>query len=230
MTSAAPEGKSRTLTRDEYGAYSPVIRRMAMWIARRSPHGTLVSELSSRGWKGLLLAFANRDAVLPSEFEAYAIYRIRAAMLDHLASLDSRIVRARAESRTLARTIRSLHEALGRAPTREEIRDVLGLSSEEYLAMLERLVETGLARLSVLDIDLPRAEERTTSEIDELPMEALASAIDALPQPGKDLLILIYQENCSLEESAAVLGTTAKSARLILAETLHRLRAALGKE
>lgn len=231
MSSVAPAQKGpRALTREEYGVYSPVIRRMAMWIARRSPQGTLVSDLSSRGWKGLLLAFATAEEVPPSEFEAYAIYRIRAAMLDHLSSLEKRVTEARAESRKLARAIRALSEALSRAPTSEEIADALDFSPEGYTAMLERLVDTGLARLCVLDIDLPEPHETATSEAEELPMGLLAGAIDELPQPGKDLLILIYQENCSLDETAAVLGITAKRASLVMAETLHRLRAAIGRE
>lgn len=231
MSSLAPTQKGpRALTREEYGQYSPVIRRMAMWIARRSPQGTLVSELSSRGWKGLLLAFASADAMPASEFEAYAIYRIRAAMLDHLSSLEKRVTDARADSRKLARTIHALDLALSRPPTGEEIADALAMTPEAYTTMLERLVETGLARLCVLDIDLPETHQAATSEADELPMERLAEAIDGLPQPGKDLLILIYQENCSMEETAAVLGITTKRANVIMAETLHRLRAALGRE
>ena len=96
----------RSLDKQQYERFLPIVRRIAMRAARRVPRHIAVADLVSCGWLGLMEAYhrAGPDMVA-EEFEAYASYRIRGAMLDYLRSLDTTSKHMRRASRDLARTI-----------------------------------------------------------------------------------------------------------------------------
>src|SRR5579859_5713081 len=112
----------RTMNRDAYEQFLPLVRRTAMRLARRVPATITVSDLVGYGWIGLMEAYQRSSPDMPEEeFEAYALYRVRGAMLDYLRSLDPTTRDLRRASRQVARTIRDLTSALGRDPEEEEI-------------------------------------------------------------------------------------------------------------
>jgi RNA polymerase sigma factor for flagellar operon FliA len=82
--------ESQALTAaDSIHAYLPLVRRVAKKIARRTPASVSLDELVSAGTLGLVQAMQRKDAAREDRFVAYAIMRIRGAILDELRSLDS---------------------------------------------------------------------------------------------------------------------------------------------
>ncbi len=125
------EGESAVgLTRDEHDRFLPLIRRTAMRLARRVPRTVNVADLVGYGWMGLLEAKKRAPSMPTSEFEAYALYRVRGAMLDYLRTLDPATRAARGTSRRVARAIRDLTGELQRAPEEGEIAERLGITAE----------------------------------------------------------------------------------------------------
>ncbi len=218
------------LTREEFERWSPTVRRIAMLLGRRAPRSVSVADLCVKGFSGLIDALASAEAVAGANLvvEEYVEHRIRTAMVDFILSADDRVRDARAVSRRIARTIRALVDATGEPPTRERIAEVLKFEIDEYESSLARIAQFGLARIEILDLDHDQAP--SSNDDDGPSAETLADAIDLLPTMDRDLLMLLFQEECSMEEAAAVLGTSQYRATLQYTEIVHRLRASLGKE
>jgi len=227
--SDAPPGTGkRTLSRSEFEHFSPMIRRQAMILARKAPRSVTVSDLCARGFAGLFAALVSFEAVGGTDLDDYVALRVRTAMLDHLIGLDPAVREARFISRRIARGIKSLAEMLGRAPERTEIAAVLEMAVEDYEAALALIHVRGLARIEVLGFDQP---ESIRSE-DEAPLSegSLARAIASIDEASRELLGLLYQEDCKMGEAAAVMGLSESRASILFTEAMHRLRAALGRE
>jgi RNA polymerase sigma factor for flagellar operon FliA len=230
---AAPVQK-RALSRADYERFEPIVRRLAMRTARRVPRHILVSDLVSDGWLGLVEAFGRAEAMPEEEFIAYATYRIRGAMLDHLRSLDSVSRSARGKSREVARAIAELTRELARQPEENEIAGRLELSVEGYQALLDTLAKAGMSRLEMLDIDHSDVESTFERPDESLLREdiqkSVARAINTLPERQQQVLALYYQEECTLREIGLLLEVTESRVSQLHTEAIHRLRAAIGKE
>jgi RNA polymerase sigma factor for flagellar operon FliA len=223
-------GTGRSLTRDDFDRWSPIVRRVAMMLGRRAPRSVSVADLCVKGFAGLIDALGSAHAMTSSadEVDAYVEHRIREAMVDHILAVDPEVRETRAVSRRIARAIRALYDATGAPPTRERIAEVMKIDLDEYEALLARIARFGLARIEVLDLDATTGSRLDDS--DSPTAETLAEAIDLLPAMDRDLLVLLFQEDCSMEEAAAVVGVSQYRATLQYTETVHRLRASLGKE
>ncbi len=239
MTPAAPsevEGDvRRKLDRADYERFLPIVRRIAMRAARRAPRHVAVADLVSCGWIGLMESMQRAHAGMSrEEFEAYASYRIRGAMLDYVRSLDSSIRRVRRASRRLTRAIKELTLARGRAPTDREIAEALDLDEDGYQDLLAHIAEAGMARLELMDFDQDGLESEAEPIDDEASrkeiLAAMVDAIERLPPRLQQVLALYYQEGCTLREVGAVLGVSESMASRLQTEAIHRLRAAIGRE
>jgi RNA polymerase sigma factor for flagellar operon FliA len=231
----AEQRARRTLDRDAYARYLPLVRRTAMRLARRVPSTIAVSDLVGYGWIGLMEAYQRSDPKMPEgEFEAYALYRVRGAMLDYMRSLDPSTRAVRRASRGMARAIRSLSTKLGREPEEQEIAKELELTINDYRGLLDKIAAAGMARLELLDLDDLDVASAGTSAEDEAGKrqlaDAVATAINKLPPKLAQVLALYYQEDCTLRQIGLVLGVSESRVSQLHTEAIHRLRAAVGRE
>jgi RNA polymerase sigma factor for flagellar operon FliA len=235
MVAEAEVRAKRALDRGAYEKFQPLVRRTAIRLARRVPSTITVADLVGYGWVGLMEAYQRSESNMPDEeFEAYALYRVRGAMLDYLRSLDPATRDMRRASRRVTRAIRELSGKLGREPEEEEIADVLGMDIAAYRAMLEKIAAAGMARLELLDLDdLDGGTKVSTTDdaVDKRKLgEAVATAIETLPAKLVQVLALYYQEDCTLKQIGQVLGVSESRVSQLHTEAIHRLRAAVGKE
>lgn len=225
----------RVLDPKVYERLMALVRRTAIRMARKVPAHVSVSDLVGYGWLGLLEALNRAGPDLTDdEFEAYALYRVRGAILDYLRTLDPATRRARTLSRRVTRAIRELTHELGRPPEEGEISARLGMGDEEYQETLKTVGEAGMARLELLDIDdvdpvsqLNAPDEQAGQR--EL-CEAVSAAIQTLPERLQLVLALYYGEECTLREIGAVLSVSESRVSQLHSEAVHRLRAAIGRE
>jgi RNA polymerase sigma factor for flagellar operon FliA len=226
----------RTLTREDYERFLPLVRRIAMRLARRVPSHISIGDLISSGWVGLVEAYSRSSEDMPAEeFEAYASHRVRGAMLDYLRGLDPATRKARNASRRVTRTISDLTRGLGRPPEEEEIADALGLDLDGYRTLLGQISSAGMSRLELVDldqIDAPTDKSDAPDDIAEqrLLAEHVAGAIERLPLRLQQVLALYYQEDCTLREIGAVLQVSESRVCQLHSEAMHRLRADIGQE
>jgi RNA polymerase sigma factor for flagellar operon FliA len=230
-TSQPDAGPSRRSDRSLYDRYSPFVRRIAMRAVRRLPREIQVDDLVSAGWIGLAEALRRRGSYATEEqFEAYASYRIRGAILDYLRSLDPLTRKMRGASREITAAIRLLTARLGRAPSEEQIAAELGLDLEVYLDLLGQVAQAVPARFEITDIASLHAEPEVAPDalLSKRQMaDRVAAVIEGLPEKLQLVLALYYQEECSLREVGEVLGVTESRACQLHSEAIHRLRAGL---
>lgn len=232
---ASEQRASRVLSANDYRKYLPIVRRTAMRLARKVPSYISVADLTGYAWIGLVEAFARSSEHMDeAEFEAYALYRIRGAMLDYLRSLDTQSRASRATSRKVTRAIHKLTQSLLRTPEEAEIAAELSMTIIEYRSMLAALDRAGMNRLEMLDID-----GDLTADGADLPEElagrkemqdAVADAIQTLPERLQHVLALYYTEECTLREIGAILEVSESRVCQLHTEAVHRLRAAIGRE
>lgn len=216
--------------RELFVRYSPLVRRIALRSVRTLPRSLTVDDIVSAGWVGMAEAIGRRPGDMPEEqFEAYASYRIRGAILDYLRALDPLSRKLRNAVRRIAAATRALTHELGRAPRDEEIAERLGIDIEEYHRTLCDIHDAGFDRVEGVG---PLEPQATTPSPEALASKSelvgnVAGAVEELPERLQVVLGLHYQQECSLREIGEILGVTESRVCQLHAEALQRLRARL---
>ena len=212
------------------------VDRVVKRLARRLPRHVDLDDLRSAGMIGLIEAAERFDPTRNENFEAFAEFRIRGAILDDLRSRDSL-------SRDMRRVCSELRDAsvklanqIGRTPTEADLAKHLGVSVEEV-----RERQAKLSGWSVVGWDDagPSFLERTRDDQALDPCEQTASRqlhlkmmdyIDRLPERMQQVLGLYYCEDLNLREIGQVLGVTESRVCQIHGEATRRLRRLLGDQ
>ena len=151
------------------------------------------------------------------QFRSYAQFRIRGAILDSLRTLDWSPRDLRRKGRAVEEAIGMLTARLGRAPSEAEIAAEMGLSLEEYQALLG-----DLKGLEIGTLHVERNEDSGEEELAYVPgrpeedplfcclrgelKEKLAEAIEALPERERLVMTLYYYEELTMREIGLALG------------------------
>ncbi len=216
--------------RDTFARYSPLVRRIALRSVRTLPRTLTVDDIVSAGWVGMAEAIRRRPEEMPEEqFEAYASYRIRGAILDYLRALDPLSRKLRNAARRITSATRDLTQELGRAPRDEEIARKLEMPMAEYQQTLLDIQDAGFDRV---DGGGPLEPQATSPSPEALATKSelvgnVAGAVEELPERLQIVLGLHYQQECSLREIGEILGVTESRVCQLHAEALQRLRARL---
>ena len=200
-----------------------------MRMARRLPAEVTVQDLVSYGWLGLLEAWTRSGGMPENEREAYASYRIRGAMLDHLRSLDPMARTTRVIARRISRAVAAKTNELGRVPEEHDIASALDMKVEEYRASVQRISDAGAVRTDIADLDdLQSRGEMPDEQADkEILKKTVVAVIRDLPERLQQVLALYYQEGCTLLEIGQILGVTEARACQLHGEAMKRLRGAV---
>jgi RNA polymerase sigma factor for flagellar operon FliA len=220
--------------------YSPLVKFVAGRVGVGLPRNVEQSDLTSYGMFGLIDAIDKFEPERNIKFETYAVNRIKGAILDELRALDwvPRSVRSRA--RQIETAIAELEHSLQRAPTDQELADVLEMQVEDLQGALSEIGRSGIAALdefvgadsstSVGDMlaDPAGISPETVFQAEET-RHGLVDAINRLPQRERLVVTLYYYEGMTLAEIGEVLGVTESRVCQIHAKTMMSLRNRLGE-
>ncbi|MEO9078598.1 MAG: RNA polymerase sigma factor FliA [Rhodanobacter sp.] len=214
--------------------HAPLVRRIAYHLMGRLPSSVDVGDLIQAGMIGLLEAARNFANDRGASFETFAGIRIRGAMLDELRRTDWTPRSVHRKTREVAQVVHQIETETGGEASDAEVMRRLGITAEEYHQVL---ADAACARLlsltaaddhedgSVLDV----ADESGLSPHDDVEREgmreALAGAIDSLPEREKLVMSLYYEEELNLKEIGAVLGVSESRICQIHGQAVIRLRA-----
>lgn len=217
--------------------YVPLVKNIVGRIAARLPIDMADKEdLVNVGIMGLMAALEKFDEKRNVQFEAYAIFRIRGAVLDELRAKDWVPRATRSKDNKLEKAMGYLQKKLGRPPDEEEMAEQLGISLEAYFKLLDEARCVPL--ISAEDFPPDYLDRYTREDILEEVSEGnplnmllsaetrnrLISAISQLPQKEKLVLSLYYFEELTMKEVGRVMDLTESRVCQLHAQAVLRLR------
>lgn len=198
-------------------------------------------DLISAGLIGLIRAVDRYDPTRGASFATYATLLVRGAVLDELRSLDWAPRGLRGRYRRLEEAVAALRQHHGRQPTEEEIAAELGVTLQEYRALLRDAATVAIVSLDGLaeaagDAHMPTTEALAGGRSDYSPAAVvdraetrrlLTEAVQELGEREKLVLSLYYHDEMTMLEIGMILGVTESRVCQIHTQTVARLRAGL---
>ena len=212
--------------------YLPMVRHIVTKTVESLSGTADVDDLISAGTLGLVKAARAYDRTREAEFKTYAYIRIRGAVIDELrgryflpATVFGRIRRIEAAHQRLLATY-------GRPPSDQELADEVGVSlAKLYRAFEEARKKHFLSIHGLTEADssfeplVPKDGEPTPDQAAEQKETArrLADAIRELPKRSRMILLLYYDRDLTMKETAQVLGVTESRVSQLHASVLFKL-------
>jgi len=219
----------------------PVVRAIAFDVMRTIPVHIEADDLIAAGVCGLVDAAKKFRTDKGANFDTYARYRIRGAILDSLREIDWAPRDSRQLYKRMQAAVNELTDELLRSPTQEEIAAKLGVSLSKFERMSLRLRSACLPILSLsytelrsktgdlLPGDAPCQRqwwpdrERGAAEL----QEAMAAALARLPRRYQLVIEMYYRDELTMREIGKHLHVNESRISQMHAWALDRLRAVL---
>lgn len=220
--------------------FLPLVTKVANRLAIGLPSNVDKDDLISYGRFGLLDALAKFDHKRGLQFETYAMWRIRGAMIDGLRENDwiPRTVRDKAKKIEEAYTL--LEQQKLHTPSDLEVGEYLGMSVNE---LQQVFYETSLASMVSIDEAVGEEDEQKTARhsyiVDEITpspeavaqigslKQVLTQTIDKLPEKERLVVSLFYFEELTLSEIAEVMNLSPSRISQLHSKAIFRLRSSL---
>jgi len=234
--------KNGTSYRDQLiTEYLPYVKRIVHRIAVHLPSTIDIDDLMNVGVIGLIQAVDRYDPGRDNKFMTYAVFRIKGAVLSELRSRDFLSRSNRRKIRDLETACLKLEQKLGREVDDEEVAKDLGIGVEKVYKTKQM---SSISFISFEELGFSSRNEKekllnylvdndddalTLTRLKEL-KEAVARAIEQLPEKEKLVISLYYLEELTMKEAGKVLDITESRVSQIHSQAILRLRAKLKKE
>lgn len=217
--------------------YVPLVKNVVGRITARLPsHVVDREDLIHVGVIGLMSALEKYDTNRNVQFETYARFRIRGAVLDEMRSRDWVPRSTRSKDNKLEAAFEKLQKKLGRSPDEEEVAEFLKMTMEEYYQLLDESRCISMISSEELPGDYldSLSREEMLEAIDHgNPLELLKSselregmkkAVNQLPEKERLVLALYYYEELTMKEIGKVLNLTESRVCQLHTQAVLRLR------
>ena len=210
-------------------SHLPMVHRIARSLSRRLPPADRLDDLVAAGSLGLVEAAARFDEHRGVGFEAFALLRVRGAMLDSLRADCAGSRESRRRGRRIESRRRELAAKLGREPDEDELIEALGPSGKKVGEIAPRLVSLdemeGGGDRERLEY---RLSEQETSALETLAAEEgkrrVEQALGRLGDRARTVLSLYYYEELTLREIGEILGVTESRVCQLRGRAIEALR------
>jgi RNA polymerase sigma factor for flagellar operon FliA len=197
----------------------------------------------SCGVQGLIEAYYAFDPNKGAKFSTYALPRIRGSILDAIRATHPLPRSLQKFGSDLEKATSALHVKLGRAPTRDELAELMGIAPRDFMASLRtsnvRVVSLqGLSesasngndeKLWEMADDDPNIDPDSVAE-ETMVRAKLAEAVDLLPDRERTIVRLYYMKSQSLKSIGEALGISESRASQLRHRAIRRLRMVLSQE
>ncbi|MBN3563531.1 RNA polymerase sigma factor FliA [Aliamphritea spongicola] len=216
--------------------YAPLVKRIAHHLLARLPANVVLDDLIQAGMVGLLEAGKKYDPTKGASFETYAGIRIRGSIIDEVRRGDWTPRSVHRNGRRVSEAIQAIESRTGRDAQDGEVAAELNITITEYHALLKDSAESRLFSFEKLigpQEDGPGeniAAENLSPEDEHEELgfvQAIATAIEGLPEREKLVLSLYYDEEMNLKEIGQILGVSESRVSQIHSQAALRLRSRL---
>ncbi|WP_042160506.1 FliA/WhiG family RNA polymerase sigma factor [Paenibacillus gorillae] len=220
--------------------YLPLVDYVTNRMAIGLPKNVSRDDLASNGVMGLIDAIEKFDYSRGLQFETYASWRIRGAIIDGLRQGDWVPRSIREKAKRVEEAYQKLEQQYLRSVTDTEISNYLEISEKEFTTMLHEIAIT-----TVCSLEDPIREEETETRMSLLVdervknpdhkvhefflKESLVSGIEKLTEKERTVVSLFYYDELSLSEIAEVMSLSPSRISQLHSKAILRLRGALAK-
>jgi RNA polymerase sigma factor for flagellar operon FliA len=210
--------------------HMPLVGHLVRDLLSRLPAHVNRDDLVSAGMMALVLSAKSFEPARGVPFGSFAAIRIRGALTDELRAMDwaSRAVRTKA--REIEATHNQLAATLRRAPTREELAQVMGVTVQELDAVDSDVHRAGVLSLQGLTSDdgaelVPSGKDGPESLlIKREQIGYLRDAVAELPERLRTVIEQSFFEQRKMLDIAAEFGVTESRISQLRSEALALLR------
>ncbi|VUD56532.1 RNA polymerase sigma factor FliA [Thalassocella blandensis] len=228
-------GQEKSISVEDYAF---LVKRIAHHMMARMPSSVQVDDLIQAGMIGLLEASQKYDGGKGASFETYAGIRIRGAIVDEMRRGDWAPRSVHRNSRRVSEAISQIEARTGRDAKDSEVAALLQVNMEEYYDMVKDAASTRLFSYDESYEDDDQQLSGGEGEVNQLSQpaedvrraamqQALAAAIDKLPEREKLVLSLYYEQELNLKEIGQVLEVSESRVSQIHSQAAARLRSKL---
>lgn len=225
--------------------YMPLVRHAVNRIAIGSMSGGILQyeDMVSYGVQGLIEAYYAFDPNKGAKFSTYALPRIRGSILDAIRAAHPLPRSLQKFGSDLEKATAALHVKLGRAPTRDELAQHMGLPPSDFLQSmrtsnvrvisLDSLAETAAngnsEKLWEMADEDPNIDPDAVAE-ETMVRARLQKAVELLPDRERTIVRLYYMKSQSLKSIGEALGISESRASQLRHRAIRRLRVVLTQE
>lgn len=220
--------------------YLPLVDYVTNRMAIGLPKNVIKDDLASNGVMGLIDAIEKFDYCRGLQFETYASWRIRGAIIDGLRQGDWVPRSVREKAKRVEEAYQHLEQQYMRSVTDAEISTYLQVSEKEFINMLQDIAVTTVCsledpireeesetRMSLLVDDKAKNPDHKVHEF--YLKESLVKGIERLTEKERTVVSLFYYEELSLSEIAEVMSLSPSRISQLHSKAILRLRGALAK-
>ncbi|MCM3128739.1 MULTISPECIES: FliA/WhiG family RNA polymerase sigma factor [unclassified Paenibacillus] len=218
-----------------------IVQYVSSRLAVGLPKNVSKDDLESNGALGLMDALDKFDYKRGLQFETYASWRVRGAILDGLRQGDWVPRSVREKAKKIEEAYQHLEQRYSRSVTDEEMGQYLDVSAGDFRNMLQEVAVMSLysledplreedaeTRMSLLIDEKAYAPEQTVRDIHL--KQALMQGIDKLTEKERIVVSLLYYEDLSLSEIAEVMSLSPSRISQLHSKAILRLRGTLEKQ
>jgi RNA polymerase sigma factor for flagellar operon FliA len=225
--------------------YMPLVRHAVNRIAVGSTSAGILQyeDMVSCGVQGLIEAYHSFDPNKGAKFSTYALPRIRGSILDAIRATHPLPRSLQKFGSDLEKATAALHAKLGRAPTRNELAEQMGIAPEDFVhslrtsnlkvISLDSLAETAASgnteKLWEMADEDPNIDPDSVAE-ETMVRAKLAEAVELLPDRERTIVRLYYMKAQSLKSIGEALGISESRASQLRHRAIRRLRTVLTQE
>ncbi|WP_201457127.1 FliA/WhiG family RNA polymerase sigma factor [Chlamydia sp. 17-3921] len=223
-------------------SYLYLVKSVVYRLITGMPSHVKTQDLYASGVEGLVRAVERYNPERSRRFEGFAIFLIKAAIIDDLRKQDWVPRSVHQKANKLTEALETLRQSLGKEPTDLELCEYLNVSMHE---LSEWFVSARPALILSLNTNWPSQneesegvalEERIPDERAEMGYDVidrkefssfLATAIQGLDEKERQVMALYYYEELVLKEIGKILGVSESRVSQIHSKALVKLRIAL---
>lgn len=212
-----------------------IVHKIASQIAKRED----VEDLISAGTLGLVKAARSFDPSREAEFKTYAYIRIRGAVLDELRNRSFVPAAMHNQIRSVKQAYQQHISENGSPPSDEQLASKLSMPMEQLYRVLEEARKQHFLSIHGISDEQPSLETLVPPDKGDSPahqaerketLEKLSGAIMELPKRDRIILILYYERDLTMKETAQVLGITESRVSQLHASAMFKLSMKLRSE